>query len=174
MLGGREPVVDHGHSHAIPASVPGDSGFEVSSFGLRPDPPPRQLSEAFSSFSPSLSTQCLRASQWASRTIQSKTILILLLLPFLFLRSVWLLFIAISAHKYVISFCISMQFVTSGLPPLLRLLIGLTQEEIPNFPSFPNFLSAWTESYSPASSTSPHLPSSPRWERALASSYQRL
>ena len=35
-------------------------------------------------------------------------------------RSVWLLFLAISAHKYVISFCISMQFVTSGLPALLR------------------------------------------------------
>ena len=44
--------------------------------------------------------------------------------PFLFfVRSVWLLFIAISAHKYVISFCISMQFVTSGLPPLLRWII---------------------------------------------------
>jgi len=35
---------------------------------------------------------------------------------------VWLLFIAISAHKYVISFCISMQFVTSGLPPLLSII----------------------------------------------------
>jgi len=37
-------------------------------------------------------------------------------------KSVWLLFIAISAHKYVISFCISMQFVTSGLPPLLSII----------------------------------------------------
>jgi len=37
-------------------------------------------------------------------------------------RSVWLLFIAISAHKYVISFCISMQFVTSGLPALLSII----------------------------------------------------
>jgi len=37
-------------------------------------------------------------------------------------RSVWLLFIAISAHKYVISFCISMQFVTSGLKPLLSII----------------------------------------------------
>merc|ERR1719402_985218 len=36
-------------------------------------------------------------------------------------RSVWLLFIAISAHKYVISFCISMQFVTSELPTLLSI-----------------------------------------------------
>ena len=37
-------------------------------------------------------------------------------------RSVWLLFIAISAHKYVISFCISLQFVTSGLKPLLSII----------------------------------------------------
>jgi len=36
-------------------------------------------------------------------------------------RSVWLLFIAISAHKYVISFCISMQFVTSELPTVLSI-----------------------------------------------------
>merc|ERR1719427_264479 len=37
-------------------------------------------------------------------------------------RSVWLMFIAISSHKYVISFCISMQFVTSGLKPLLSII----------------------------------------------------
>merc|ERR1719427_2385811 len=37
-------------------------------------------------------------------------------------KSVWLLFIAISAHKNVISFCISMQFVTSGLKPLLSII----------------------------------------------------
>ena len=37
-------------------------------------------------------------------------------------RSVWLLFVAISAHKYIISFCISLQFVTSGLPPLLSIV----------------------------------------------------
>ena len=37
-------------------------------------------------------------------------------------RSVWLLFVAISAHKYIISFCISLQFVTSGLPPLLSII----------------------------------------------------
>merc|ERR1719309_465599 len=36
-------------------------------------------------------------------------------------RSVWLMFIAISSHKYVISFCISMQFVTSELPTLLSI-----------------------------------------------------
>jgi len=46
MLAGREPA-GHGHSHAIPATVTGDSGFE--------------LSEGFSSFSPFLSTRCLRA-----------------------------------------------------------------------------------------------------------------
>jgi len=37
-------------------------------------------------------------------------------------RSVWLLFIAISAHKYVISFCISLQFVTSGLKTTLSII----------------------------------------------------
>lgn len=37
-------------------------------------------------------------------------------------RSVWLLFIAISAHKYVISFCISMQFVSSGLKTILSII----------------------------------------------------
>ena len=84
MLGGCERVVNHGHSHTIPASVPGDSGFEVSSFGLSPHLPPRQLSEDFSSFLPSPSTRCLRALQWASRTIQSKTTSILLFILFLF------------------------------------------------------------------------------------------
>jgi len=37
-------------------------------------------------------------------------------------RSVWLLFVAISAHKYVISFCISLQFVTSGLQQHLSII----------------------------------------------------
>jgi len=37
-------------------------------------------------------------------------------------RSVWLLFIAVSAHKYVISFCISMQFVSSGLKTVLSII----------------------------------------------------
>lgn len=34
-------------------------------------------------------------------------------------RSVWFLLFAISSHKYVISFCIGLQFVTSGLKPML-------------------------------------------------------
>ena len=34
MLAGREPAGGHGHSHAIPAAVPADSGFEVSTFGF--------------------------------------------------------------------------------------------------------------------------------------------
>ena len=50
----------HGHSHAIPQAGTGDSGFEVRSFVSNPHPPPRQLLEAFSSFSQSLSTLCLR------------------------------------------------------------------------------------------------------------------
>lgn len=37
-------------------------------------------------------------------------------------RSVWLLFLAISAHKYVIAFCISLQFAASGLPALLSII----------------------------------------------------
>ena len=35
---------------------------------------------------------------------------------------VWYLFFAIAAHKFVISFCVGIQFVSSGLRPLLIVL----------------------------------------------------
>ena len=41
-------------------------------------------------------------------------------------RSVWLMFIAISSHKYLISFCISIQFVCCGLKPLLSTIYFTT------------------------------------------------
>ena len=47
MLGGREPVVGHGHSHAIPAAVPADSGFEVSTFDFKTSPAPQAALRGF-------------------------------------------------------------------------------------------------------------------------------
>jgi len=35
---------------------------------------------------------------------------------------VWFLLFAISSHKYVIAFCISLQFVTSGVKPLISVV----------------------------------------------------
>ena len=35
---------------------------------------------------------------------------------------VWSLFIAIAAHKFVIAFCVGMQFATSGVKPLVTLI----------------------------------------------------
>eukprot|EP00095_Tigriopus_kingsejongensis_P004214 maker-scaffold1792_size27886-snap-gene-0.4 protein:Tk04214 transcript:maker-scaffold1792_size27886-snap-gene-0.4-mRNA-1 annotation:"zinc transporter zip1" len=40
--------------------------------------------------------------------------------------SVWFLFFAIASHKYVISFCIGMQFVSSGIKPLLNVIYVAT------------------------------------------------
>merc|ERR1711983_255532 len=37
-------------------------------------------------------------------------------------NSVWFLFFAIACHKYVISFCVGMQFVNSGIKPLLTVI----------------------------------------------------
>ncbi len=37
-------------------------------------------------------------------------------------ESVWLIFVAIASHKYVISFCVGMQLVTSGVRPLVSAL----------------------------------------------------
>ncbi len=43
---------------------------------------------------------------------------------------VWYLFFAIAAHKFVISFCIGIQFVTSGMRTLLIVLyqVGYASE----------------------------------------------
>ena len=35
-------------------------------------------------------------------------------------RTVWLYFIAVASHKYVLAFCIAMQLVTSGVRPCIR------------------------------------------------------
>ncbi len=37
-------------------------------------------------------------------------------------KSVWFIFFAIASHKYVISFCVGMQFVTSGVRPAVSVL----------------------------------------------------
>jgi len=94
MLAGREPAGGHGHSHAIPAAVPADSGFEAALRG----------------FLVVLAISLHAVFEGIAMGLTDNP------------KSVWLLFIAISAHKYVISFCISMQFVTSGLPPLLSII----------------------------------------------------
>jgi hypothetical protein len=40
-----------------------------------------------------------------------------------FYRTVWLYFIAVASHKYVLAFCIAMQLVTSGVRPCIRYVI---------------------------------------------------
>ena len=47
MLAGREPAGGHGHSHAIPAAVPADSGFEVSTFDFKTSPAPQAALRGF-------------------------------------------------------------------------------------------------------------------------------
>merc|ERR1719285_320172 len=94
MLTGRETAGGHGHSHAIPAAVPADSGFEAALRG----------------FLVVLAISLHAVFEGIAMGLTDNP------------KSVWLLFIAISAHKYVISFCISMQFVTSGLPALLSII----------------------------------------------------
>merc|ERR1719153_975590 len=84
----------HGHSHAIPQAGTGDSGFEAALRG----------------FLVVLAISLHAVFEGIAMGLTDNP------------KSVWLLFIAISAHKYVISFCISMQFVTSGLPPLLSII----------------------------------------------------
>ena len=42
------------------------------------------------------------------------------------ISSVWFLLFAISCHKYVISFCISLQFITSGVRPLISVIYVAT------------------------------------------------
>jgi hypothetical protein len=37
-----------------------------------------------------------------------------------FCRTVWLYFIAVASHKYVLAFCIALQLVTSGVRPCIR------------------------------------------------------
>ena len=107
----------HGHSHAVPAVT--DGGFEVGWSAWRHPHWSRLLSGASWWSWPSLSTLSLKASPWVSQTIRGMMTSTWLCVDVIS-RSVWLLFIAISAHKYVISFCISMQFVTSGLSAVLR------------------------------------------------------
>ena len=159
MLAGRE----HGHSHAIPTNVPQDSGFEVSSFALRPHPSPRQLSEVSSSFLPSLCMPCLRGSQWAWQTIQSKT-----KSPPFFLVSDQcgcssLRSLLTSTSSPSASVC-SLSPV-GFLPSSGRSGIHCSAQSASGWPAYywlrllPTLIS-WT--YSPASSTSPHLHWYPR------------
>ena len=173
MLAGREPA-GHGHSHAIPTNQ--DSGFEVSWFALRPHPSPRQLSEVSSWFLPSLYMPCLRGSQWAWQTIQSKT-----KSPPFFLVSDQcgcssLRSLLTSTSSPSASVC-SLSPV-GFLPSSGRSGIHCSAQSPSRWPAYywlrllPTLIYNWT--YSPASSTSPHLPWSPPWERASASSYQRL
>ncbi len=42
------------------------------------------------------------------------------------IKSVWFIFFAIASHKYVISFCVGTQFVTSGVRPLVSALYVAT------------------------------------------------
>jgi len=84
----------HGHSHDIPHSAVEDGGFEAALRG----------------FLVVLAISLHAVFEGIAMGLTNN------------IRSVWLLFIAISAHKYVISFCISMQFVTSGLKPLLSII----------------------------------------------------
>lgn len=84
----------HGHSHDIPNGIVEEGGFEAALRG----------------FLVVLAISLHAVFEGIAMGLTNNT------------RSVWLLFIAISAHKYVISFCISMQFVTSGLKPLLSII----------------------------------------------------
>jgi len=84
----------HGHSHDIPEGLTKEGGFEAALRG----------------FLVVLAISLHAIFEGIAMGLTNNT------------RSVWLLFIAISAHKYVISFCISMQFVTSGLKPLLSII----------------------------------------------------
>jgi len=84
----------HGHSHDIPHTAGQEGGFEAALRG----------------FLVVLAISLHAVFEGIAMGLTNNT------------RSVWLLFIAISAHKYVISFCISMQFVTSGLKPLLSII----------------------------------------------------
>jgi len=84
----------HGHSHDIPQGIVEEGGFEAALRG----------------FLVVLAISLHAIFEGIAMGLTNNT------------RSVWLLFIAISAHKYVISFCISMQFVTSGLKPLLSII----------------------------------------------------
>jgi len=84
----------HGHSHDIPHGMAEDGGFEAALRG----------------FLVVLAISLHAVFEGIAMGLTNNT------------RSVWLLFVAISAHKYVISFCISMQFVTSGLKPLLSII----------------------------------------------------
>jgi len=92
VLNGAKP--SHGHSHNLPMAVTEDGGFEAALRG----------------FLVVLAISLHAIFEGIAMGLTDNT------------RSVWLLFIAISAHKYVISFCISMQFVTSGLPALLSII----------------------------------------------------
>jgi len=84
----------HGHSHDIPQGLGDNGGFEAALRG----------------FLVVLAISLHAVFEGIAMGLTNNT------------RSVWLLFIAISAHKYVISFCISMQFVTSGLKPMLSII----------------------------------------------------
>jgi len=84
----------HGHSHDLTSAVKDDGGFEAALRG----------------FLVVLAISLHAVFEGIAMGLTDNA------------RSVWLLFIAISAHKYVISFCISMQFVTSGLPALLSII----------------------------------------------------
>merc|ERR1719481_1532832 len=84
----------HGHSHDIPHGANEDGGFEAALRG----------------FLVVLAISLHAVFEGIAMGLTNN------------IRSVWLLFIAISAHKYVISFCISMQFVSSGLKTLLSII----------------------------------------------------
>merc|ERR1711915_707701 len=84
----------HGHSHDIPQGMAEEGGFEAALRG----------------FLVVLAISLHAVFEGIAMGLTNNT------------RSVWLLFVVISAHKYVISFCISMQFVTSGLKPLLSII----------------------------------------------------
>jgi len=89
---GQSKSLGHGHSHQMPTQVAG--GFEAALRG----------------FMVVLAISLHAVFEGIAMGLTNNK------------RSVWLLFIAISAHKYVISFCISMQFVSSGLKTVLSVI----------------------------------------------------
>merc|ERR1719402_131060 len=88
----------HGHSHDIPHTAGQEAGFEAALRG----------------FLVVLAISLHAVFEGIAMGLTNNT------------RSVWLLFIAISAHKYVISFCISLQFVTSGLRTSISIIYFAT------------------------------------------------